>query len=436
HRCAPTSSHVGPDTTRPRWRGFGGGQSYRGYTGLCGWKWRSLQRPVRRWHSGPASDGLDTQTLPIRHGLEQKILTPASLLEDSPLEVPVPGGLYRPRNYDEQFRGLVSVRTALAASLNIPAVRALELVGAEAFVQELRRLGLAGAIESGNHYGPSLALGSVDASLWELVQAYRTLANGGMWTSLRLTPSASDGHASRRIFSAATVFLLSHILSDRDSRSPTFGLESPLATRFWSAVKTGTSKDMRDNWCIGYTNQYTVGIWVGNLSGEPMRNVSGITGAAPIWGEIVAWLHRITSSLPITLPTGVVERQVSFADGVEPERQEWFLDGTEPHPLAAPTARGFPQIRMPVAGEVLAVDPDIPVPHQRVVFAADEASIEQRWVLNGQDFGPAVGPLLWEPVPGEYRLSLVGQDGRDLDRVSFEVRRGVTTVDAPPSQQP
>ena len=246
---------------------------------------------------------------PFLYGMaiERKMLTPASLLADEPLNVPVIGGLYRPRNYDEGFRGLVSVRTALAGSLNIPAVRTLGLIGAEDFVQELRRLGLEGANESGDYYGPSLALGSVDASLWELLQAYRTLANGGMWTPLRLTPGEPATQSSRRVYSEATTFLLSHILSDRDSRSVTFGLESPLATRFWSAVKTGTSQEMRDNWCIGYTRHYTVGVWVGNLSGEPMRHVSGVIGAAPIWSrhrDLVAphcsraypWLHPPVSS--------------------------------------------------------------------------------------------------------------------------------------------
>jgi penicillin-binding protein 1C len=108
--------------------------------------------------------------------LERKILTPTSLLEDEPLEVSVLGGLYRPRNYDEQFRGLVTVWPALAASLGIPAVQILKLVGVEACVQPLRRLGLEGARESGDYCRPSLAPGSVDASLWELVHAYRTLA--------------------------------------------------------------------------------------------------------------------------------------------------------------------------------------------------------------------------------------------------------------------
>ena len=374
---------------------------------------------------------------PFLYGMafERKILTPASLLEDAPLEVPVLGGVYRPRNYDAQFRGLVTVRTALAASLNIPAVRTIELVGAEAFVQQLRRLGLEGAIESGEYYGPSLALGSVDASLWELVHAYRTLARGGVWSPLRLTRGEPNSQGSRRVYSEATAFLVSHILADRGSRSVTFGLENPLATRFWSAVKTGTSKEMRDNWCIGYSRQFTVGVWVGNLSGEPMRNVSGVTGAAPIWGEIMAWLHRTTPSPPIEPPAGVLQQQVSFPDNVEPGRNEWFLQGTERQSPVERLAGGLARIRMPVSGEVIGLDPDIPPAHQRVVFAGDSTNAGQRCLLNGQEIGPATGLLLWEPVPGQHTLSLVDDQRRALDTVSFEVRPGLTRVDSPPSQK-
>jgi len=164
--------------------------------------------------------------------LECRLLTPASLLEDTHLDVAVGGGLYRPSNYDERFRGLVTMRTALAASLNIPAVRTLEQVGADSFVLQLRRLGREGAVERGENYGLALALGSVDASLWELVNAHRTLANGGVWRPLRLARGQDSATPTRRVYSKATAFLLSHILSDRESRSPTFGLENPLATRF------------------------------------------------------------------------------------------------------------------------------------------------------------------------------------------------------------
>ncbi len=151
----------------------------------------------------------------------------------------------------------------LASSLNIPAVKTLNLVGVEPFVRELRLLGFRD-LKAADYYGPSSALGAADVA-----------------------------------------FLLGDILSDRESRSGTFSLESPLATRFWTAVKTGTSKDMRDNWCVGYSSRYTVGVWVGNFSGEPMWNVLGITGAAPIWVEIMNWLHRNQSSRQPSPPEAI-----------------------------------------------------------------------------------------------------------------------------------
>src|SRR4029450_9067438 len=113
------------------------------------------------------------------------------------------------------------------------------------------------------------------------------------------------------------------ILSDRGARAATFGIDNPLATRVWSAAKTGTSKDMRDNWCIGYTSRYTVGVWVGNFSGAPMRDVSGVTGAAPIWRDIVHWLHRADASALPRTPAGVTQQDVAFEEGIEGERREW-----------------------------------------------------------------------------------------------------------------
>ena len=187
-------------------------------------------------------------------------------------------------------RATVSARTALASSLNIPAVRTLSLIGEETFVRKLSQLGF-GQLKPNGFYGPSLALGSADVSLYELVNAYRTLANNGIWSELRVT-FRKGKRRKRRVYSDSAAFLVSDILSDREARSTTFSLENPLSTRFWSAVKTGTSKDMRDNWCIGYSEKYTVGVWVGNFSGEPMWDVSGITGAAPVWLEIMNHLHK------------------------------------------------------------------------------------------------------------------------------------------------
>jgi penicillin-binding protein 1C len=352
--------------------------------------------------------------------LEQRLLTPASLVEDTPLEIPVFGGLYRPQNYDEQFRGLVTLRTALSGSLNIPAVRTLQLVGAETFVQQLRRLGFRGLGESGEHYGPSLALGSGDVSLWEMVNAYRTLANGGVSTPLRMRQS-EEGVGEQRVYSEATAFLVSDILADRESRTVTFGLESPLATRFWSAVKTGTSKEMRDNWCIGYSRRYTVGVWVGNFSGQPMRDVSGVSGAAPVWREVMEWLHRDVPSTPPAPPAGVRSGRVTFANRVEPPRIEWFIDATLPTAQQA-LAGDHPHIVAPVPGTIIALDPDIPTTRQRIALEAQASGTPARWSLDGTDLGPADKLVLWQPRPGRHTLHLVADGQRVLDRVSFVVR--------------
>ena len=363
---------------------------------------------------------------PFLYGIafDQRLLTPASLLEDAPLEVATPTGLYRPHNYDDQFRGLVSVRTALAGSLNVPAVRALGLVGAEPMVQQLRRLGFAGVVEAGDFYGPSLALGSADVSLWEMVGAYRALATGGVWSPLRMTAGETAGE-SRRVYSERAAFQVSSILSDRDSRSVTFGLENPLATRFWTAVKTGTSKEMRDNWAVGYSRRYTVGVWVGNVTGEPMRNVSGVTGAAPVWLEVMARLHEKTPSVAPAPPAGVVSREVAFAREVEPVRREWFSEGTEPAPTDSPdgslNARQA-RITAPVGGTILALDPDIPAGRQRVPFEARDVMPGQRWLLDGVVLGEAADFVLWSPEPGRHRLSVMAHDGRILDAVTFVVR--------------
>ncbi len=359
---------------------------------------------------------------PFLYGLafERRILTPATLLDDAPLDLPVAGGLYRPKNYDNHFRGLVTARTALGSSLNVPAVGVLELLGPERFVDRLRALGVEGLTEAGDYYGPALALGSADLSLWELVNAYRTLANGGVWAPLVMAPGAG-GAPRRRAFTPEAAFLVSHILSDRESRSATFGLENALATPFWTAVKTGTSKDMRDNWCVGFSRHYTVGVWVGNFSGQPMHNVSGITGAAPVWLEVMTWLHRALPSTPPGPPRGVVARRVEFPRGLEPARTEWFLAGTEPASSMEALAAPRPKIVAPVAGTIVALDPDIPPSQQRLVFTARGGNARLRWLLNGAAVGLAGDHVLWRPVRGRYALSIASDD-EVLDTVAFEVR--------------
>ncbi|MGH8796918.1 MAG: penicillin-binding protein 1C, partial [Caldimonas sp.] len=207
---------------------------------------------------------------------EQKLLTPASLIDDAPAQIATTNGLYLPQNYDHEFKGWVSARTALGASLNVPAVRVGAMLGADALFARLNAFGFA-LPETGGYYGQSLALGSADVTLLALTNAYRALANGGKYSEVSVEPrmaapagpasagrarrgageSASAARASRRVADPAAVFLVTDILADNSARVRTFGLTSWLATRGFAAVKTGTSKDMRDNWCVGYTDRYT-----------------------------------------------------------------------------------------------------------------------------------------------------------------------------------
>jgi penicillin-binding protein 1C len=356
--------------------------------------------------------------------LEKKIITAATLLDDSPLFIPTDGGIYAPQNYDNIFRGPVSVRESLASSLNIPAVRTLMLIGPDVLVERLRRLGF-GGLEEGDHYGLSLALGSVDVSLLELVNAYRTLANEGLWSELTLRFDKKRGHKVC-VMDPKAVFIVSHILSDRESRGMTFGFENPLATKYWSAVKTGTSKDMRDNWCVGYSSRYTVGVWVGNFSGGSMRNVTGIAGAAPVWLEIMNYLHGSRPSLTPQPPDGVVAKRIAFQPFQGKAIEEWFIAGTEPAKetisLAAAGTKVRPKIVYPLNETVIALDPDIPDANQRVIFEAVESGIAYAWRLDGNSL-PGAGHLVrWKPEKGRHRLSLIGDDHAILDSIEFEVR--------------
>jgi penicillin-binding protein 1C len=359
---------------------------------------------------------------PFLYGLalEERLVTPASLVLDAPLEIATPAGLYRPRNYDDRFRGLVSVRSALASSLNTPAVRMAELVGVEAFVQRLRLFGITSVSRPGDFYGPSLALGSADVTLRELVNAYRTLAQGGLWTPLRLVPGDVPP-PPRRVLGAAAAFQVADVLADRESRSGTFGLENVLGTRFWTAVKTGTSKDMRDNWCIGWSRRFTVGVWVGNFSGAPMHEVSGITGAAPIWMEVMTALHRDLATTPPEPPPGVERHTVRFAGDVERERTDWFQTGTNAS-AARPIATALPRIRTPASGTRVALDPDIPPARQRLLVATDAPRADLRLRIDGADLGSAGTAQLWEPTQGRHTLTLVDAGQRELDRVTVDVR--------------
>ena len=354
----------------------------------------------------------------------QKLITAASLIDDSPVNLVTPGGLYVPQNYDRDFKGMVSARTALSSSLNVPAVRTLMLVGTDAFVERLQMLGFDDVIHDGDFYGFSLALGSAEVSLWQLTNAYRALANGGQWSPLRLERAFKT--AATPVLDPAASWIVASMLSDPLARSVTFGLENPLASRHWAAVKTGTSKDMRDNWCVGFTGRFTVGIWVGNFDGSPMHDVSGVTGAAPVWIELVDYLHRRSASTQPPRPQSVIARHLDYEKDIEAAREEYFVAGTEIDVVAAkPAGTLRAEIAYPRDGSIIALDPDIPDSVQRVRFVAAPQLPGQRWQLDGEMLGTPDKPVLWAPQAGRHDLVLVDAIGEELDRVHFEVRGSV-----------
>ncbi len=382
--------------------------------------------------------GSTLKPLLYAQAIAERRLTAASLIDDSSAQISTASGLYIPQNYDRRFKGPVSVRTALAASLNVPAVRTLVMVSPEAFARQLRAAGLP-LRESGDYYGYSLALGSAEVSLLALTNAYRTLANGGRAGETTLVartpaPAPVTGKAAAPaapVFDPRAAFIIGDILSDPNARMRTFGPDSILSTRFWTAVKTGTSKDMRDNWAVGWSERYTVGVWVGNASGASMWDVSGTSGAAPVWAELMRFLHAREPSRAPRPPAGLVSAQVAFgpsADGnaLEASRSEWFLQGTEQPLFAldagtdAAAAAALPaRITAPADGTIIALDPDIPPQHQRVRFESEGRGVQ--WRIDGKPFARG-NSAQWLPWPGRHLIELADASGKVVDQRRLEVR--------------
>jgi penicillin-binding protein 1C len=352
--------------------------------------------------------------------IEKKYITAASVIEDSPLKITTDAGVYIPENYNSAYRGHVSARTALASSLNIPAVRVLKLTGVDSFLLRLKDSGFSTLNENSDFYGYSLALGSADIRLIDLAAAYMAIANAGLFRHPTMVPGVKS-HFTNHIMDKNTAFIITDILSDRQARSLTFGFENPLSTSFFTAVKTGTSKDMRDNWCVGFSQRYTVGVWVGNFSGKPMWNVSGITGAAFVWMDIMKHLNSNQPSIKSEVPPGIINQKISYAGNIEPARSELFIEGTEPLMMISIAGNHLkPSIIYPVQNSIISIDPDIPTTNQKVLFRANNIA-GYRWKLNGRYIGssPAV---FWKPSQGKHRLVLVDKANVEAAGIDFTVR--------------
>lgn len=272
---------------------------------------------------------------------------------------------YTPENYDRKYHGPIRMRQALSRSYNIPAVDALNQAGIGNVIRLSHKLGITDLDKGLEFYGLALTLGGGEVRLLDLTYVYNTFANGG--TMVGAPRPASQRKAGMRDLDPVSIlrvedakgkvlyehtparkpdllgpnskqltYVLADMLSDPNARAAAFGDKLDLAGKRTAAVKTGTTNDNKDNWTMGFTTDFVVGVWVGNTDNSPMdRSVTGLTGAAPIWIDVMNAIHRNRPNQKFTRPDGLVERAICQIDGLVPNgncptANEVFVKGTEP----------------------------------------------------------------------------------------------------------
>jgi len=398
---------------------------------------------------------------------------PASLITDVPTHYPMPSGIYSPKNYSETFRGPVRIREALANSLNVPAVRVLAKIGIEKFLNRLKEYQFHSLDKKADYYGIGLALGGGEVSLYELTRAYMCLARTGNFQEIREILSINDiprkePNLSRIISQPIYNYLITDILSDPFARSSEFGFYSILNLPFHCAAKTGTSFRFCDNWTIGYTKDYTLGVWVGNFDHTSMMRVSGITGAGPIFANVMYSLYQ-NKEMPEkdSPPEGLVKIVIcplsgkkpgpycpSRLDEIIPRRDlpDYQKSECTMHQFSSPPARivvptefkkwaaplGIEIASSPTAGQyrveivhpknnaVYYRLPNVKPEFQSVRFQAEcsPSSTSLWWFLNNQLIQKTINTheFLWQVYPGHFELKVVMENNQEIfHKIEFEV---------------
>lgn len=288
----------------------------------------------------PRQPGSSIKPLYYTEAMNRNVITPATILHDKATDF----GGYKPLNADRKFRGDISVRNSISQSLNVPSVEVMQKLGVENSVEALKRLGIS-TVNNSTDYGLSLALGSAEAKLTDMTNAYAAFANGGKQHSLTTIVRIDDKfdkqvfkaktNSAKEVMSENASFLISDILNDEAARGPIFG--SSLNTNGYDvAVKTGTTDEARDAWTIGYSKQLAVGVWVGNNDNTAMKN-GGASMAGPIWRSTMTAGLKGQKNQPFTAPRGVERITVcksnglrAVGDNTEGTYQEYFIKGSVP----------------------------------------------------------------------------------------------------------
>ncbi len=299
------------------------------------------------------------------------------------------GYSYTPANYDELEHGPVSVRTAIGSSLNIPAVIALKTLGLPDFVSAANDFGIA-SLNAKSEYDLSVALGGGEITLLELARAYAVFANGGYRIQPYTIQELRDPQGrvikqhetvpAPRVLDERVAWLISDILNDDEARRLGFGRNSTLKLDRPAAVKTGTTTNYHDNWTVGYTPEIVAGVWAGNTDFHPMRDVTGLTGAAPIWHQFLRDVLKGRPEQDFTRPPGLVQVEVCTLSGLLPgdacayRRTEWFIEGTQP----TQTDTLYRQVTLDRRSGGLA-GPDTPADQLQTAVALDLPPQAQAW---------------------------------------------------------
>ncbi|HVP18152.1 MAG TPA: transglycosylase domain-containing protein [Spirochaetia bacterium] len=366
----------------------------------------------------------------------------ATLLPDSPIEfASSTDETYRPSNFDRRSHGVVRLRTALASSLNVPAVYVLSRVGLPSFLRDLRELGFALPPDAQPRYGLGVAIGNAEVSLLELTRAYSVFPRSGTLPDLRLSPW--QPRRNTRIFSPFTAWLICNILSDRSARVTGFGTRTYFRTPFPAMFKSGTSSEFTNLWCVGATPRFTVGAWAGNFDGRTVINKTGSIVPTQLVADVLGRLQ--SNTVEFKRPPGVVEAKIDALTGQlatsrSPSvRTEYFRSAEEvPRPdtyHAGPGARKSLlleslldadeplRILFPVNGQVFYLDPTVPLFEQAVPFmAAARGGRRISLFLDGAEIAHDVrDPSLTLPVQRGDHVVIARSDRGD-DRALFEVR--------------
>ncbi len=365
------------------------------------------------------------------------------VLMDTPLTERVQQGVHRYRNYSGRYYGRVSLRYALANSLNIPAIRTAQAVGPADIVRELQAFGFSTFQKSADYYGPAIALGDGAVPLFDLVQGYASLARRGGFLPLHALQDHAPGEPMPVLPDTVTS-LLANILSDPNARAAEFGADSVLDLPEPTAVKTGTSSDYHDLWAVGFDDRYTVGVWMGNLEGAATQGLTGSMGPAPVLRRIFARLRQAAPYAGLWLSPQLQAVHACEWIGPAPciERQEWYAPragALADHPATA-SAPDRPVIAQPLDGETLAIDPRLPASAQQLTLRIDaggDAIRQVTWRIDGRPLSQRGTTVAWPVVRGQHRASAqVWLDGAraplTLAPVSFNVLGAAATRRATP----